>query len=71
MRAYLKPLAVISAKTLWLTISVSGTDDVVARYTCFLFPLFAKQLIPTSGILLLFYCLAGFIKTSLLDSTQG
>jgi hypothetical protein len=51
-------------KSFCVTISLSGTDDIVARYTCFMFSLFAKQLIPNPTMLLLFYCL-GWLFSSL------
>jgi hypothetical protein len=44
--------AVMFAKSLWFAISLSGMADVVARYTCFIFSLFDKQLIPNPAILL-------------------
>ena len=53
------------AKSLCVTISRSGKDDVVARYTCFIFSLFAKQLIPNPTMLLLFYCLGWLSQASL------
>lgn len=62
--------AVMFAKSLCVTLSLTGTDDdvVVARYTCFIFfSLFAKQLIPQ--LLLCFSCLialAGFLKLCLM-----
>jgi hypothetical protein len=57
--------AVMFAKSLCVTISRSGKDDVVARYTCFIFSLFAKQLIPNPTMLLLFYCLGWLSQASL------
>jgi hypothetical protein len=44
--------AVMFAKSLWFAITLSGMVDVVARYTCFIFSLFDKQLIPNPTILL-------------------
>ena len=57
--------AVMFVKSFCVTISLSGTDDVVARYTCFMFSLFAKQLIPNPTMLLLSIALAGFSQALL------
>ena len=56
--------AVMFAKSLWFAISLSGMADVVARYTCFIFSLFDKQLIPNPT----FFSQVGFEQYSYASS---